>query len=114
MQEYLRVKIKSLAAETRIIRHEERKAKSARNVDLLNGLVEHRKHTVRKATRSTLLAYGFLRNRQRRVIEATSRTEPDWDAIEKMISRYGYGDRRELMQRFSEWRAPVSDLADKS
>ncbi len=104
MQEYLRVKVKSLAAEAKIIRDEERKAKAHRKFDLRLGLAEHRRGVVRHAARSSLLAYGFLRNTPYLSMEKNCRREPDWNAIEKMVMKYGLGDRRDIAQKFSEWK----------
>lgn len=69
---YLKVKNKSLAAEAKIIRKEERKAKARGfhvdfehpNRKLLTGLTEHRKTIVREEQRATLLAYAFARKRR--------------------------------------------------
>lgn len=105
MREYLKVKVKSLAAEARIIQLEERLARARRRRDLVMGLAEHRRVTVRKASRSTHLAYGFLRGRAYHTMERTCRTEPDWGAVQKMIEKYGEGDRRVLVQKFADWKA---------
>ena len=105
MQEYLRVKVKSLAAEARIIRTEERRAKAHKQRDLLQGLQHHRRVIVRQAARSSLLAYGFLRGHEYTTMEKSCKTSPDWGAIEKMIYRYGVGDKRDIAQRFSEWKS---------
>jgi len=75
---YLKVKIKSLAAEARIIRKEEHKAKAhyrylknkQGHEDQYNraqstwyGLQQHRKIDVRQEARASLLAYAFIRNK---------------------------------------------------
>jgi len=67
---YLKVKIKSLAAEARIIRHEEAKARKWKNTALRVGLAGHRRGIVRSAARHTHLAYGFLRGRPYKAMEA--------------------------------------------
>lgn len=104
MREYLKVKVKSLAAEARIIRLEERRAKAQKRKDLLLGLQSHRRGIVRTASRSTHLAYGFLRGRPYHAMERTTRTEPNWDAVQKMIEKYGQEDRRLLAQKFADWK----------
>lgn len=81
---YLKVKIKSLAAEAKIIRKEECKTKYN-----YWGLREHRKGVVRNEARHTLLAYGFIRGKAYKDIEATCHTEPDWDKVKKMVEKYG-------------------------
>lgn len=57
---FLKVKIKSLAEEARIIRFEEKKA---RRTALLNELYLHRIIDVREECRAALLAYGYLRGK---------------------------------------------------
>lgn len=91
---YLKIKIKSLAEEARIIRHEERRIgytnykirlrpvnddqTDADNIiceyndNIRNGLHQHRVLNVRHETRAALLAYGFLRGRDYIEIENSS------------------------------------------
>ena len=66
---YLKVKIKSLAAEARTIRKEERSAKEQRQTALLTSLHLHRVGPVRYEARVSLLAYGVLRGKTRKQIE---------------------------------------------
>ncbi|MCA9233250.1 MAG: hypothetical protein KDA57_21580 [Planctomycetales bacterium] len=84
---FLRVKLKSLAEEARIVRREERKAHS----DVRSSLHDHRVHVVRKAARNTHIAYGLLLGKTLEQIEgtATPARPPDWKAIEKMVRQYG-------------------------
>lgn len=91
---FLKVKIKSLAAEARIIRHEERKSRG----QLRNDLAAHRKGIVRREARHTQLAYGYLRNRPYRKLEQTCHRHPDWSSVERMVKRYGT-----LKQPLKEW-----------
>lgn len=88
---YLRVKIKSLAAEARIIRAEERKAKASGNRALLDGLHSHRIFDVRSAARRTYIAYGYLRGRRYDQIErnGTGNLHGHWNSIARMIVKYG-------------------------
>jgi hypothetical protein len=88
---FLKVKIKSLAAESRIIRQEELRSKGS----LRNSLRLHRVNDVRHETRATLIAYNFLRG------IAYPRTEPNalplnsfyekrlWGRVEVMVKKYG-------------------------
>lgn len=85
----LKIKLKALAAESRIIRQQERKMKGKRWGPEMHDLREHRIHVVRAHSRNTHLAYGLLRGFTLRQIENTSRTEPDWDAIHTMVKKYG-------------------------
>ena len=66
---YLKVKIKSLAAESRIIRHEEKKAYDNDNRE---GLYLHRVKDVRRESRASQLAYAFLRGVPFLVVEPSS------------------------------------------
>ncbi len=90
MEVYLKVRIKELAEEARIIRKEELKAKANREYAKLNGLHDHRIRVVRPAARNAQLAYGYLRGRDYRALERNPRTEPDWKAVRKLIAKYGY------------------------
>ena len=86
-RQFLKVKLKTLAEEARIIRHEERKYYGMDRWDLQH----HRKTVVRDEARRTLIAYQFIRGRNWRIhvssCDFTRRT--DFDAIERMIKRYG-------------------------
>lgn len=82
---YLRIKAKSLAAEARIIREEERR----RPGPAREGLTNHRRTIVRKEARATLLAYGYVRGRTREQLEVKPRTKPDWSNVSRMVKRYG-------------------------
>jgi hypothetical protein len=107
---YLKVKIKSLAAEAKIIRTEERKNKKARQ-----GLAEHRRTVVRNEARHSLLAYGFLRGKTYHQLETKCHQEPNWDKVGRMVEKYGvqwdpatsYSTykvaREDQKKRFQEW-----------
>lgn len=84
-REMLRVKLKSLAEETRIIRKEERRTNGA----LRQELYLHRINEVRSAARSTHIAYGLIKGKTLEQMEHTSNSDPDWPAINKMITKYG-------------------------
>lgn len=101
MRAYLRVKVKSLAAEATIIRREERRAKG----DLRAGLHNHRVVIVRREARASQLALAFLRGVPITVLEGNSKTKPQWDVVERLVRTYGEGDMRDWMQRYSAWRA---------
>lgn len=103
MKAYLKVKIKSLAAEAKIIRREEKRYPGGHAVRI--GLYLHRIHEVRDESRSAHLAYGFLKGRTYSQIEQGARKTPDWSRIERLIHKYGEGDMREINQRFAEWKS---------
>ena len=116
---YLKVKIKSLAEEARIIRKE---TKRARTVSIKNGLALHRKGIVRNEARHTCLAYGFLRGLEYRQMEHKAFVAPDWAKIRRMVQKYGshwdntaencYGtlalqavadEREAILKRLDQW-----------
>lgn len=84
-REMLRVKLKSLAEEARIIRREERRTHGR----LRDELHLHRIGVVREAARNTHIAYGLIKGRTLEQIEGNAKSAPDWDAIGKMLKKYG-------------------------
>lgn len=82
------MKIKSLAEEARIIRHEERKAPDPES---RNSLREHRIWDVRREQRSSLLAYGYLRGQAYRQMEPKAHEPPHYQRVAKMIEKFGGG-----------------------
>jgi hypothetical protein len=80
----LKVKLKSLAEEARIIRKEEKKNKRLRYL-----LSEHRRGTVRLEARHTHIAYGFIRGKTYEQIEPKCKTPVEWDRVRKMVTKYG-------------------------
>lgn len=107
----LKVKIKSLVAEVKIIRQEERKLERGpkeHHIHILY-LESHRKGVVRRASRETHIAYGYLRGLTYRRIESYARTKPNWEAIVKMVRRYGPGVK---LEDFEAWyKAPLKKAA---
>ena len=105
--EYLKIKIKSLAAEARIIRQAELKAKKHmrethrsdykdEHRKMLMGLKRHRigwtgNGGLRWETRHAHLAYAFLRDTPYRKLEERvhSGNHPDPEKIHKMVERFG-------------------------
>ena len=85
-RQYLKVKIKSLAAEAKIIREE---TKRARCPSIKNGLYRHRIDVVRVEARHTHLAYGFLRGKTYHQIEKKAEVAPNWVKVRKMVEKYG-------------------------
>mgnify|MGYP000953442220 CR=1 FL=1 len=66
---YLKVKIKSLAAEAEIIKKEERKA---RDEVVKRELIVHRRRDVAKEARAAHLAYGFLNGKKYAELEPST------------------------------------------
>jgi len=99
----LKVKVKSLAAEAKIIRREENKRKafldSPRGHSELAAHVRgeferlklHRRIPLRREARHALLAYGFLRGRSYYWLERTCHEQPDWKRVEELVRRFGPG-----------------------
>lgn len=89
-REMLRVKLKNLAQESKLIRREEQRARAGQ---LRDELALHRRGIVRTAARDTHLAYGFIKGRALIQMEHNCEhkdwSRPNWDAITKMVKRYG-------------------------
>lgn len=114
---HLRIKIKSLAAEARIIRHDELKYKNrwrrnalslreaevsqdrdradliqsgiVRDRDAFGSLRNHRTGDVRHEARSALLALGYLRGRPYESIESKAFEKPDTRRIAELVVKFG-------------------------
>ena len=109
---YLKVKIKSLAEESRIIRKE---TKAAKQNSIKNWLYLHRILVVRIEARATYLAYGFLRGREYCQIEQKAYTRPDWKRVRQIVSKYcvhkpwyslggqAKKDKEAILERFDQW-----------
>lgn len=107
MKVYLKVKIKSLAEESKIIRKEENRVPKASPEFF--GLRSHRKFDVRHEARSALLAYGFLRGVEYRNIESKTKRQPDLNRIIELVYKYGdYRGQRDgkkiAAEKVTEWR----------
>lgn len=88
----LKIKLKHLAAEARIIRHE---ARQVHGMERWN-LNHHRTTVVRDEARATLLAYGFLRGREYSQLEGKRNNDWNFHTTIKpkalsMAKRYGRG-----------------------
>jgi hypothetical protein len=84
-REMLRVKIKSLAVEARIIRREEMRTFGQLRAELHS----HRTKAVRLAARESHVAYGLIRGFTLDQIEPIRRTEPDMKRVEALVRKYG-------------------------
>lgn len=117
---YLKIKIRSLAAEARIIRHHERVLRdrnrrrwSPRRDELRVQLNRHRVADVRHEQRATLLAYGFIRDRALNRIEALPAKVPGfiWERVYTMLRKYHIRDDRLVRQRVARWRDEAREAA---
>lgn len=104
MNVFLKVKICSLAAESKIIRREEIKAKRRKLGGVGASLHDHRIFAVRPETRAANLAYGFLRGRPYLRVENKTYRLPDWEKVERLILKFGEGKPQDLKQSFAEWK----------
>ena len=101
----LKIKVKSLAAEAKMIRFEEKKwpAESEERGELYS----HRIFPLRREARSSFLAYGFLRGREYLQIEQPNSREPNWNRVRDIVARFGNMDKRVAAQKLAEWSAVV-------
>lgn len=116
MKTHLKIKIASLAAEAKIIKANERKWKAAPRKGsadphpMFFSLQGHRLGVVRPEARCSLLAYGFLRGRRYRQLEAKCHPESDeaykqrWNRVQEIVARFSGGDKRDIAQRLTEWK----------
>ena len=108
---FLKVKIKSLAEEAKIIRHQERQfQREGKGVRW--ELKTHRKHVVRPEARCAQLAYGFLRGRTYARIESKCHTVPDWRNVERLIVKYGPSGDLSVKKALQDWSRVISPAAD--
>ena len=84
-REMLRVKVKSLAAESRIIRQEEKHSRGL----LRDELHLHRVGIVRSESRSACLALGFIKGRTYEQMEKDPGTKPNWAKVNQLLKKYG-------------------------
>lgn len=127
MSVYLKIKIKSLAAEARIIRREERRQLGSarylkrrdwsrqvneRSEEQLTAyschqrLHQHRVVGVRQEARAAQIAYGFLRGRRLSQIESPRmRDAPWWGRILRLVLRYHDSDRsnKRIREELRDW-----------
>lgn len=101
---YIKVKILSLAAEAKIIRQQEAKARKHGQRTLRIGLADHRRGIVRHEARHAQLAYGFLRGRSYKQMEAKCHPGcgPDFSKVKSSIERY-ICVRREIGEKQDEY-----------
>ena len=98
---FLKIKLKALAAEAKIIRLEEARSHD----DLRDKLHSHRVFAVRPEARATQLAYGFLRGRSYSQIEGRALTLPNFGKIQSMVKRYNNTEQGDaaLCQALNRW-----------
>lgn len=102
---FLKIKIKSLAAEAGIIRAEERKWPRAGMTGTRFALAQHRRFDVRREARSALLAYGFLRGRSYERIEAKCWDAPDLIRTAEIVAKFGGAPKAQALEEVRAWAA---------
>ena len=105
---YLRIKVLSLAAEAKLIRNEEArwvKKDGKKDHPIRWGLHHHRIFDVRNEQRAALLAYGFLRGRRYKQLEAKCYTQPKWGRVLALVTKYGANpDQEAMFEELRVWR----------
>lgn len=111
----LKVKIKSLAAEAKIIRLEEKRVLGYKKSDttLYLSLRSHRTNEVRREQRAAMLAYGFIRGRTYRQVEKCGKVSgirhqnhPDWNRVRQLAEKFGglpYKTRTVTHEELTAW-----------
>lgn len=96
-----RVKIRSLAEEARIIRHEERKH-DGQSSD--RGCLRHHRITVvRSEQRATLLAYAWCRRIPYSVVESVNSSAPDMKSVQRICKSLGWSLWMPSDEEFASW-----------
>ena len=98
---FLKIKLKSLAAEAAIIRHEEKLYLDRRPGSFWYQLNYHRIVDLRKEARAAHLAYNFLRGTPYRDVEFTYHDAPDWIRVKEIAKKFG--PRAEWL-KIDDWR----------
>lgn len=106
---YLRVKLKSLAAEAKIIRVEEQRANKYKDYATQNELNRHRVDVVRHHSRHTLLAYQFLRGVPYAAVERPGSKYVDWSMVLKMVQKYH--SRSMKLKDLEDWSSVILQKA---
>lgn len=122
----LKIKSMSLAAEARIIRRWENRLKKAKrhHPELESkfwSLRGHRIYDVGGEARATYLAYGFLKGKAYKTMEAKRYSNPNWERIHQMAHKYGKDGVwakppavQVLAQHFEQWKQEAGEPAVRS
>jgi hypothetical protein len=105
---FLRIKIKHLALEPELLKLEMRRVRARAHYKALSTAMQagqntapyedpwlaielrnHRLMEIRPEARCAQIAYGFLRGRTYRQVEAKSKRTPDWKRIAEIALKYG-------------------------
>ncbi len=96
------MKIKSLAAEARIIRCEERRWRA--EPAIRESLRTHRIEDIRHEQRSSLLAYAHIRGRAYADVENSVRSAPSHKRVASLVATFGPPkDRQSVSDEVQRW-----------
>ena len=103
---FLKVKVKSLAEEAKIIHSMEGKTN---NTHLRGSLYAHRKCVVAKEERDSLLAYSCLRFIPYSQVELFTHNSPDWDNVKRIVKKFGDYQKEE---HYNQWLVDAKNWYD--
>lgn len=104
MKAFIRVKIKSLAVEARIIRYEERRSLAREHTSLYRRLRDHRRDVVRPEARAAQLAYAFMREKPYSATEQPRKDNPPpYRRVAELVSKYNRMPKDRARDAVSEW-----------
>lgn len=121
MKSHLKIKIKSLASEAKIIRFQERKVLAHRRAMIArqgaekkveslyseyHSLREHRRNEVRTEARLSQLAYAFLREKPYEITEEANSTEFNADRVAALVIKFGGKSKQhhaEILEKVKIW-----------
>ncbi len=75
-------------------------------------LQDHRKGVLRKESRASFIAYGFLRGLEYSRIEHGAFNMPDWAAVERIALRFSEDSEQVVKQRLAQWLDEAKDYFD--
>lgn len=88
--EFLKIKLKHLAEEARIIRHKEKKLRGPNWGASSNLFREHRVGIVRREARHSHIIYGYLRDVDYNRIESNPKTKPSIKDLQRILNAFTY------------------------
>ncbi|MCH9735849.1 MAG: hypothetical protein K0U78_15075 [Actinomycetia bacterium] len=86
--EFLKIKLKNLAEESRIIRQKEKKLRGPNWGSKSNFFREHRVRVVRHEARHSHVIYGYLRGLEYKQIESNPKTELDSKTLKRILKSF--------------------------
>lgn len=113
---HLKIKIKTLVEESKIIRAEEKKFNwidEQENKWPRSQLREHRITVVRNHTRHNLIAYGCLNGVPYENIEKKCRELPDFDCIKKIAVNFSNKYDPEVLEKIENWIEAAKEYCTK-